>query len=97
MSATRRVRQKLTGPFVGYLDGMFAAVHHRLDELFLEISRTRDDVAGVERAVGLEVDVLHEVVLGLERQIVELTHRIEDLEVAATPEGAERLGGGPLG
>jgi hypothetical protein len=86
MSAPRRVGQKLTGPLVGYVDRMFAAVHHRLDEVFLEITRTREDLAGVERAVGLEADVLHETILGLERQVADLTARLEELDSTLAPE-----------
>jgi hypothetical protein len=93
MSATRRVGQKVAAPVVGYVDRMFATVHHRLDELFDEVSQGRRDLAAVDddlkRAVGLEIDVLHEVVLGLERRIVELTERIDDLEGRARDD-AER-------
>jgi uncharacterized protein YaaN involved in tellurite resistance len=80
VSAPRRLGQKAASPVVGYFDRMFAGVQHRLDELFLELSRSRDDIDDTRRAIGLEVDVLHEVILGLERQIVELTDRIEHLE-----------------
>mgnify|MGYP000512653421 CR=1 FL=1 len=94
MSATRRMGQKVAAPVVGYVDRMFATVHHRLDELFDEVSQGRRDVATVEnelkRAVGLEIDVLHEVVLGLERRIVELTQRIEELEERGSSGDVER-------
>lgn len=84
-SPSRRLSQKVVGPVASYVDRMFAGVHHRLDEVFLEVSRGREDVSSLRAAVGDEVDVLHEVVLGLERQVADLAARIDALD-ARTPD-----------
>jgi len=67
---------------LSYFDQKFADVHHRLDELFLEHSQGREDIAALREAVGREVDVVHEAVLGLERELRRLADRVESLERA---------------